>query len=140
MIFRALGLCLVFSSFVIAQTNLPLPVPDVSTIVAEAVTAFSPMPVQQIELSGTAKAYAGSLQPTGRFTATLKATGESTLQLSLDKLSRTETTGPFGDLPVCGWTGADGITHEAAQHNCFLGVNWLLPMHGAQAHSAALQW
>ena len=133
---------LLFSSFMLAQST---PVQNqtaavtATTVAAQAIAAFSPTPVSQIQLTGMAKAYAGSSQPSGTFTATLKSTGESTLQLNLAELTRTETTGAFSSPAQCQWMGADGVQHSAAQHNCLLPLHWLVPVLALQSQAAALR-
>ena len=137
----ALGL-LLSSSFVCAQAPAPLQTQTAtvtaSTVTTQAIAAFSALPVTQIQLSGTAKAYAGSSQPSGTFTATLKSTGESTLQLNMDALSRTETAGPWASPPQCAWTGTDGVQHSAADHNCRVALTWLVPDLTLQARVTSL--
>ena len=126
----------------LAQTS-PAPAPEAGavaaeTLVAKSLAAFSTAPVRQVQLTGSAKAYAGSSQPEGTFSAALQSTGESTLQLNLAELSRTETTGAFSPVPQCLWAGADGVQHDAAQHNCFLPVHWLVPVLALQTQAMKL--
>lgn len=129
--------CCIAASAQIATTSTPASSQPTEVAIA-AVAAFSSAPVRQIRLTGTAKAYAGSLQPTGTFTVTLQATGETKLQLSLAELSRTETTGPFADPRHCQWAGQDGVMHDVAHHNCQLAVSWLIPVLDLQSRLTKL--
>jgi len=132
---RTLPLALLLSSpLLLAQT----PSPSAISVAAQAIAAFSPVSVNQIQISGTAKAYAGSSKPSGTFTATLKSTGESTLELNLSELSRTEMVGSFGDPNGCSWSGADGTAESVPIHNCLHALNWILPALSLQSHSSGL--
>src|SRR5579884_1430653 len=131
-----IALLLVSSCLVVAQ--IPAAPVQPQPIALQAIAAFAPMPVRQIQLSGTAKAYAGSLQPAGTFTATLQSTGETKLQLDLGELSRTETTGAFGDTRKCRWASQDGVEHDVAHHNCQTAVNWLVPVLDLHARVSVL--
>ena len=134
---RRLPIFLLFCpSLLFAQT--PITTQTTTSIVSQAIAAFSPTPVSQVQLSGTANAYAGSSQPIGTFTATLKSTGESTLQLNLPDLSRTETVGTFGDPNGCSWSGADAVVNSVPIHNCLRALDWILPVLSLQSHASVL--
>lgn len=129
----------VFLSSVFSFAQSPAASPnEVSPVAAQAIAAFAPMLVHEVQLSGTAKAYAGSLQPIGTFTATLQSTGGTKLQLELGELSRTETTDAFGKTRKCNWAGQDLVERDVAHHNCQTAVNWLVPDLDLQARVRAL--
>lgn len=135
---RFLFAVLLCSSLVWAQVPSQAPPVSPDIVAAQAVAAFAATPVRQVQLNGTAKAYAGSLQPSGTFTATIQSTGESTLQLNLGERTRTETTEAFSPVPHCQWTGSDGVQHKSAQHNCRLPLNWLVPVLALQVQTTKL--
>jgi hypothetical protein len=122
-----------WSSSQIAQTS-----PAAETLVSKAVAAFSLTPVQDVHLTGRAHAIAGSTNENGTFSFDLQSTGESRLDLKLASLSRTETTGSFSGVPKCQWISADGVQHDAAQHNCLLPVHWIVPVLALQTHAGKL--
>src|SRR5438045_634448 len=93
---------------------------DADTVVLQAIAAFSPVPLNSIQLAGSARAIAGTTDESGTFIFGLKNSGESSLHLEVGVFSRTDKTGAFGESPACTWIGSDGAEREAADHNCWL--------------------
>jgi hypothetical protein len=115
----------------------PTPSNDANSVVVQAIAAFSSRDLQSIHLDGTANAFAGSDQPSGSFSYIGMATGESTLQLEIGDLSRTETAGPFGGRD-CKWVDDEGVSHDVTPHNCTLPVTSVLPLLGVGRQLASL--
>ena len=85
-------------------------------------------PVQQVQLSGNAIWYAGSLEDTGTVTLTASAGGSSQMQLLLAATGqRTETQTGTGLNTSCQWAGADGVAHQVDFGNCWKSAQWFLP-------------
>src|SRR5207302_1463214 len=40
--------------------------------------------------------------------------------------------------PKCQWIGADGVQHDAAQHNCLLPAHWIVPVLALQTQAGKL--
>lgn len=138
---RTLLALLLLSCFVsaLASAQTSGASPQAVSIASRAVAAFSLTPVRQIHLTGTAKAYAGSLEPSGTFDATLQSTGDVKMQLDIGELSRTDTVGAFAGLRHCQWTRQDGVVHDAALHNCMAALNWMIPTLDLQSRFTKLK-
>ena len=84
--------------------------------------------VHEIQLSGSADWYAGSLVYSGSASMTVSADGSSHVQLSLAAAGqRTETQTGTGSNAICQWSKGDGIAHVADQSSCRRSVSWFLP-------------
>ena len=84
--------------------------------------------VQQVQLSGDAKWYAGSTQDSGTANLIASADGSSQMQLALGALGqKTETQTGSGSSAICQWAGADGVAHAISADNCWKPVLWFLP-------------
>lgn len=112
---------------------------NASALASLVVAAFSQNPVNSVHLSGVAHATAGSTDETGTFTFDLQRSGEGKLQVDAGSLSRTESSGAFGDGQSCQAVDASGAVRALAEHNCFLALNWIVPTLSLQAHSVALK-
>ena len=111
--------------------------PEITAL--HAISSFSKSAVHTVQLSGTARALAGSTDETGTFSFELKQNGESTLRLEAGTMSRTESSGSFGEMPECSWSGQNGVKHETANHNCWISVDWILPAFALSSHQADLE-
>jgi hypothetical protein len=131
-----------FTATTLSQTNSLSSLPADNTVAEQtalkSMAAFSASPVHSIHLAGVANATAGSSAKSGSFDFTLNQTGEGTFRVDVGTLSRTETSSGFAEAPACTWSGIDGVQHAAADHNCMLSVNWILPMLGVEAHLTGL--
>ena len=127
----------IYSATLFAQSS-PNPAPDPATVISQIAASFSSAPIQTVQLTGTAQAYAGSDQPAGTFSYQIKSTGERTLRLDIGDLSRTDITGTFGDFTACKRIDASGVSHTVADHNCALPLDWVLPVVGLQLQAAKL--
>ncbi len=83
--------------------------------------------IQDVTLSGSAEAIAGSDDETGQFVFTSTMTGSSQTNLNLQSRKRTEyrvqsTSGPTGS-----WSSNDGVLHAISQHNLFTESAWPFP-------------
>lgn len=107
--------------------------------VIRAIAAFSSVPVASVHITGTAHAIAGSTNERGTFTLDLDRNGKSTFALTAGALSRNDQTGNFNEDPACIWAGADSVTHQTANHNCWLPVNWMLPLLALQNPTVTLK-
>lgn len=83
--------------------------------------------LQDATLTGTAIWMAGLHAQTG--TATLESRGfwQSNLSLSLPSGPWTEVRDSSSGSPAGTWTGADGVQHAMAEHNCWTDPNWFFP-------------
>jgi hypothetical protein len=84
--------------------------------------------VHQIQMTGTAAWHYGSDEQTGTVTLTAAASGASRVELHLARGNWVETQGALTDPDrTCTQQGFDGVVHQIAAHNCFLGAVWFLP-------------
>lgn len=84
--------------------------------------------VQQVQLSGSATWYAGSLEDTGTVNLTASTSGSSQMQLALATTgSRTETSTGSGLNTTCQWAGADGVAHQIESGSCLRPALWFVP-------------
>jgi hypothetical protein len=111
---------------------------NASVVASQAVAPFSQALVASVHLTGTAHAIAGSTDETGTFTFDVQRAGESNLQIQAGALTQDETSSAFEAAPACTWSGKDGVKHAAAEHNCLLSVNWILPAMGVESRGTKL--
>src|SRR5215469_3340107 len=91
-------------------------------------------PVSTIQLTGTASWTLGSDQQTGTVNLQAAATGQSRMDLQLTRGTWTETqSAATGFEGQCSWVSFDGVSHNAAAHNCWRGTVWFLPQLTLQA-------
>lgn len=107
------------------------------TVTLNSIAAFSAVPVSSVQITGAAQALAGSTNETGTFTFEIRDTGTQTFNLSVGTLSKTEQRNEVDSLPQCTWSAQDGITHGAAESNCWVSLNFVLPMFSV-AHTASV--
>ena len=100
-----------------------------SAILSQVANAFSAgKPVSQVQLTGSANWYAGSLEDSGTATLTASSTGAAQMQLSLAKTgSWTESQSDIGMGMTCQWAGNDGTAHPGDVMNCLRPAVWFLP-------------
>src|SRR5438045_8480092 len=92
--------------------------PEITAL--HAISSFSKSAVHTVQLSGTARALAGSTDETGTFSFELQQNGESTLRVEAGTMSRTESSGSFGGVPECWTRGQNGVEHETADRKCYV--------------------
>ena len=102
---------------------------NASAILSQAANAFSTgKPVSQVQLTGSANWYAGSLKDSGTATLTASSTGAAQMQLSLAKKgSWTEAQTGIGSDMACQWAGTDGVANQGDLMNCLRSTVWFLP-------------
>ena len=84
--------------------------------------------VQNVQLTGSATWYAGSLIDSGTVTLTASTSGSSQMQLALTSTGqRTETEIGSGSSATCQWAGADGVAYPVQPTNCWRPALWFLP-------------
>lgn len=120
--------CGLIVSPALSRTNTT-PQINASTILSQIANAFSPgKPVNNVQLTGSANWYAGSLEDSGTVTLTATPTGAATMQLSLAKKGLwTESQSDFGLGMTCQWVGNDSTVHQGDAMNCLRPVLWFLP-------------
>src|SRR5438270_5352313 len=107
----------VLSIGLVAQAKQDSPVPA-REILAHAVNvATGGTAIADAVLSGTVRHIAGSTDETGRAELKALATGEASIDLSLDSGSTRELYAKGARLPVGEWSGPDGKLHAIAYHN-----------------------
>lgn len=120
----AITLCaLIASSALHAQTNTAA---GFAAHVAAKYTELAT--VHSITLNGTAKWTAGSLHESGPAKLQASVDGSSTLQLSLNTASRTETRTALGTSRTCEWTDAKSAVHPLVGPDCESAVPWFAPI------------
>jgi hypothetical protein len=98
------------------------------TALTAAAAAFSQgKPVNTVTLNATAQWILGSDNESGNATLTANADGSFSVQLQLGQSSRAESQTSFSPGQTCNWSGADGVAHPAAPHNCMGSMAWFLP-------------
>lgn len=108
--------------------NLPSRGQTVEQALSKASAAFSQgKPVASVTLTATAEWIAGSDKENGNATLTANADGSSSLQLQLEKGSRTEAQTSFASGQTCSFSGQDAVMHSSAGHNCMSSVAWFIP-------------
>lgn len=131
------SLCLGFFVLpAVSQTSSSQQV-NASAFLGQVANAFSAgKPVNNVQLTGSAKWYAGSLDDSGSVTLTVNATGVATMQLSLAKKgSWSESQTAFGMGMACQWAGSDGTAHQGDAMNCLRPLAWFLPLISLQPAS-----
>jgi hypothetical protein len=111
-----------------AQTPSPASNPQALTLAAQAVQAMTGgQSLQDATLTGTVVWMAGLEIETG--TATLESRGfwQSSLSFSLANGPWTEVRDSSSGPPAGTWSGADGVQHAMAEHNCWTDPNWFFP-------------
>jgi hypothetical protein len=84
--------------------------------------------IHQAQLTGTATWHAGRLEDSGTVSLTASTDGTSQMQLVLGATgAKSETQSGLGLDANCQWSGADGVTHQVAQGNCWKPAVWFLP-------------
>lgn len=91
--------------------------------------------IRSVKLSGMAEWTAGSLQESGNAELDAYADGSSSLQLSLDKASRTETATKTDSDKSCQRTDAAGTTTNVMGPNCLVSLPWFAPILFTQSAS-----
>jgi hypothetical protein len=86
-----------------------------------------PNNVQDVTLSGTAEAIAGSDDETGSFTFRATSAGCSRVDLGLPSGTRSETRQPGDNSPFGSWTNGSGGPYPLAQQNLLAGYDWAFP-------------
>jgi len=122
MIFRYLSLCafVLAGSFSLANGQTP----SKSSFLQKLENA---RPISGITLTGTAEWWAGSQHENGDATLHAGADGSTSVQLSLDHASRTETQSRLDEFRSCQWTDSTGTVHDVLGPNCFVAVPWFAP-------------
>jgi hypothetical protein len=93
-----------------------------------SLATFGGKTVQSIQLSGTARWYAGGSEDSGSANLTASMDGSSQLQLQLAVSgARIETQTGTGLSSVCQWSGADGVPHSIDPGNCWRPAVWFFP-------------
>jgi hypothetical protein len=112
---------------------------DSSAILAQLATAFSGgQVIQQVQISGNATWYSGTLEDNGSISLTALNDGSSQMQLVLASAGvRTESQTVAGSSSVCQWTGNDGVKHVVDESNCWKPAIWFLPALSLQPSSMA---
>src|SRR5882762_7078207 len=90
---------------------------------------------KRIELSGTAEWTAGTLKENGSARLNASIDGTTTLQFTLDKLTRTESYSASELSRSCQLTDSSGTAHEIQGSTCFVAVPWFFPRLFAQDSS-----
>ena len=91
-------------------------------------------PISTIQLTGTAIWTLGSDQQTGTVTLLAAATGQTRMDLQLNRGTWTETQSAATAFEgQCSWVSFDGASHTSADHNCWRGTVWFLPQLTLQA-------
>jgi hypothetical protein len=138
----SLGLFLFFAG--IAQIGSTMPAAfaqqtgaqgaSAGSTVGELSAAFSGgKTIQNVQLSGDAVWYAGSLEDSGTVTLTASPDGSWQMQLLLGASGqRTETQTGAGSSANCLWAGSDRVTHQVDLGNCWRPALWFLPAFSLQ--------
>ena len=124
--FLVLLLFLVAGNPTWAQTTASQTATQEVTLLQHALWGGVPVPVHQVELSGTATQYAGSDVEQGAVTLTATAAGSSSMELSFGDMSRKVTTTGLGPGMECEWS-KDGTSHQMDLMNCLKPLVWFLP-------------
>jgi hypothetical protein len=103
--------------------------PSAANLLGQLSAAFSGgQTVQNVQLSGNATWYAGSLTDSGTVSLTASTSGSSQMQLTLASSGqRTEGQTGTGMVASCQWAGADEVTHAIQPTNCWRPALWFLP-------------
>ncbi len=81
--------------------------------------------IHQVQLTGSATWYAGSIEDSGTVNLSASINGSSQMQLSLSETgTKTEIQTGMG---ICSWTGNDGVLHAIQSGACSRPVLWFLP-------------
>lgn len=97
-------------------------------------TAFSNgRPVQQLQLSGTAEWYAGSVRDSGTALLSLDVNGNVQMRLLLGTLGeRTESQSGVGEALSCEWSEGGNTPTSVTSMNCWRPLVWFLPAFSLQ--------
>jgi hypothetical protein len=87
--------------------------------------------VQDVTLTGTVTAIAGSDDENGTFTFRATSTGSSRIDLGLSSATRSETRLLANGMPSGQWSNGTAVT-ALAQHNLFTGLFWPFPAYTLQ--------
>lgn len=130
--YRSLIVIVFLSSGIAVAQNASTPAITPEAVINEIVANFSQSPIHSVQLTGTARVYAGSDQPSGTFSYEITSSGQRSLRLDTGDLGGTYSTGVFGDPTTCQHVDTAGTAHPVAEHNCLLPLDWVVPMLGLQ--------
>lgn len=108
-----------------AQTNTATPAPFAPLVIAKYPQLTT---LNSMVLSGTAEWIAGSTHESGPVSIQASVDGSSTLQLTLNTASRTETRTSLGASRACQWTDAKSVAHTLIGPDCDQAVPWFAPL------------
>lgn len=123
-----LAALVLFGGTVWAQTPSPITNPQALTLAGQAVNAMTGgQSLQDATLTGTAVWMAGLEPQTGTVTFESRGFWQSSLNLSLSNGPWSEVRDSSSGPPAGTWSGADGVQHAMAEHNCWIDPNWFFP-------------
>jgi hypothetical protein len=100
--------------------------------ISQARAAFSQSQVVSVQLEGTVVAHFG-VDERGTISLQADGSGGYRMDLRLPSGNRAESRSVSTDALSCSAQGKDGVTHEAAVHNCLIALPWFLPDAGLGA-------
>ena len=121
---------LLFSAALATQPRAALSqTASANAVLAQLAATFSNgKVVQQVQLSGSATWYAGSLEDSGPTTLTASIDGTSKMQIDLASTGqRVESSTGSGTNSECSWALSDGKSHAVDPGNCWRPSLWFLP-------------
>ena len=93
--------------------------------------------LNDVTLTGSAQAIAGSDNETGTVTLQAVSAGASSLNLSLSLGQQTEILNASATPPTGSWSGPDGTVHQVSFHNLLTGPFWFVPAMALASSSSA---
>jgi hypothetical protein len=85
-----------------------------------------------VNLTATAEWTVGSIHETGTAQLQANVDGSNSVQLALEKSSRTEVQAKADSSRTCTWTDGAGKSHDVPGPNCLVAIPWFLPSLFAQ--------
>ncbi len=124
----ALLLCLLSAPF-FGYSQTYLPIPFLTTIMASIPLGT---PLNGLHLEGRATYVAGSLLETGTATLDAKSDGTTSVALSLDTASGTESYPAQAADRACTYTNKAGAISSISKIDCLTPLSWFAPILGAR--------
>jgi|SRR5712692_428281 len=109
------------------------------TLARAASVATGGTTIGDVVLSGTVRHIAGSTDETGRAELKALATGEASIDLSLDSGPTHEVYAKGARSPIGEWSGPDRKLHAIAYHNLLVDPAWFCPALILQRASASAE-
>ncbi len=120
------SLVTLFAARLIGQTT-PVSDPQALSLAQKSMAALNGAAVVDVRLQGNVISIFGADSETGTGTFRAKGTGESRVDLSLSKETRSDVRNVTNGVPTGSWKRATDTSQGYAYHNCLTDATWFFP-------------